>query len=141
MPDLRDITARILRDILSAFGLLTRLPLPDHQTSGAGSAWAWPLVGAGLGGLAALMAGLGMWLGLTPGVVAVLVLALGAAMTGGLHEDGLSDTADGLFGGWTPAVPRRFQHSSALALSRCENKWQGPVFGGLGTRPEIRETG
>jgi len=103
LPDLRDITARILRDILSAFGLLTRLPLPDHQTSGAGSAWAWPLVGAGLGGLAALMAGLGMWLGLTPGVVAVLVLALGAAMTGGLHEDGLSDTADGLFGGWTPA--------------------------------------
>ena len=30
-----------------------------------------------------------------------MVLALGAILTGGLHEDGLSDTADGLFGGWT----------------------------------------
>jgi cobalamin synthase len=42
-----------------------------------------------------------LWLGVTPGVTAVLVLALGAMLTGGLHEDGLSDTADGLFGGWT----------------------------------------
>jgi len=36
-------------------------------------------------------------------VTAVLVLAFGAMLTGGLHEDGLSDTADGLFGGWTKA--------------------------------------
>ena len=33
----------------------------------------------------------------------MLVLALGAMLTGGLHEDGLSDTADGLYGGWTKA--------------------------------------
>jgi len=42
-------------------------------------------------------------LGVTPGVTAVLVLALSALLTGGLHEDGLSDTADGLYGGWTKA--------------------------------------
>jgi len=59
------------------------------------------VVGAALGGIAALVAGLALWLGFTPGVVAGLMLALGAILTGGLHEDGLSDTADGLFGGWT----------------------------------------
>jgi adenosylcobinamide-GDP ribazoletransferase len=97
----RDIAPRLLPDLLSGFALLTRLPLPDHQGTGAASAWSWPVVGAVLGGIAALVAGLALWLGLTPGVVAGLVLALGAMLTGGLHEDGLSDTADGLFGGWT----------------------------------------
>ena len=89
-------------DVLSAFALLTRLPLPDHTGTGAQSAWAWPLVGALLGALPAVAAGAALWLGLTPGVVAAMVLALGAILTGGLHEDGLSDSADGLFGGWTP---------------------------------------
>jgi adenosylcobinamide-GDP ribazoletransferase len=77
------------------------LPLPNHRGTGAGSAWAWPLVGAVLGACGAALASGALWLGVTPGVTAVLVLALGAMLTGGLHEDGLSDTADGLFGGWT----------------------------------------
>jgi adenosylcobinamide-GDP ribazoletransferase len=97
----RDIAPRLLPDLWSGFALLTRLPVPDHQPRGAASAWAWPLVGAALGGIAAVVAGLALWLGFTPGVVAGLMLALGAILTGGLHEDGLSDTADGLFGGWT----------------------------------------
>lgn len=101
MPDLRDIIARTLPDILSAFALLTRLPLPDHRATGAASAWAWPLVGAVLGAVTAAAGGLALWLGLTPGVAAALILAFGAFVTGGLHEDGLSDSADGLFGGWT----------------------------------------
>lgn len=101
MPTRRDIAPRILPDLWSAFALLTRLPVPDHKGTGAGSAWAWPVVGATLGALGAGLAGLALWLGLTPGIVAVLVLVLGAFLTGGLHEDGLSDTADGLFGGWT----------------------------------------
>jgi len=92
---------RLPSDLLSAFALLTRLPLPDHRGTGAASAWAWPLVGAVLGALAASLATAALWLGLTPGVVAVLVLGLLAMLTGALHEDGLSDTADGLYGGWT----------------------------------------
>ena len=101
MPTNRDIAPRILPDLWSASSLLTRLPVPNHQASGAASAWAWPLVGAVVGALAAVAGGLALWLGLTPGVAAVLVLVLGALLTGGLHEDGMSDTADGLFGGWT----------------------------------------
>ncbi len=101
MPPIRDIALRLPGDLLSAFALLTRLPLPNHRGTGAGSAWAWPLVGAVLGACGAALASGALWLGVTPGVTAVLVLALGAMLTGGLHEDGLSDTADGLFGGWT----------------------------------------
>ncbi len=101
MTPIRDIALRLPADILSAFALLTRLPLPNHRGTGAASAWAWPLVGAVLGALGAALASAALWLGVTPGVAAVLVLALGAMLTGGLHEDGLSDTADGLYGGWT----------------------------------------
>jgi adenosylcobinamide-GDP ribazoletransferase len=101
LPTLRDIGPQLLPDLWSAFALLTRLPVPDHRPTAAASAWAWPVVGAVLGALAAGFAGVALWLGLTPGVVSVGVLILLALMTGGLHEDGLSDTADGLFGGWT----------------------------------------
>jgi len=101
LPPFRDIALRLPGDLLSAFALLTRLPLPNHRGTGAGSAWAWPLVGAVLGACGAALASGALWLGVTPGVTAALVLALGAMLTGGLHEDGLSDTADGLFGGWT----------------------------------------
>lgn len=101
MPHVRDIALRLPADLLSAFALLSRLPLPNHQGTGAASAWAWPLVGAVLGALVAALASAALWLGVTPEVTAALVLAFGAMLTGGLHEDGLSDTADGLFGGWT----------------------------------------
>lgn len=103
MPPIRDIALKLPSDLLSAFALLTRLPLPDHQGTGAASAWAWPLVGAALGAMGAALASGVLWLGVTPGVAAALVLAAGAMLTGALHEDGLSDTADGLFGGWTRA--------------------------------------
>ena len=101
MTTLRDITHRLVPDLLSAAALLTRFPLPDHQGTGAASAWAWPLVGGLIGALAALGASVALALELTPGVVAAMTLALIAMLTGGLHEDGLSDSADGLFGGWT----------------------------------------
>ena len=101
MPPIRDIAMRLPADLLSAFALLSRLPVPNHQGTGAASAWAWPVVGAVLGAFVAALASVALWLGITPGVTAVLVLALGAILTGGLHEDGLSDCADGLYGGWT----------------------------------------
>ncbi|KAF0115392.1 MAG: adenosylcobinamide-GDP ribazoletransferase [Rhodobacteraceae bacterium] len=103
MTPIRDIALRLPADLLTAFALLSRLPLPNHQSTGAASAWAWPLVGAVLGALGAALAAAALWLGITPGVTAALVLALSAMITGGLHEDGLSDTADGLYGGWTKA--------------------------------------
>jgi adenosylcobinamide-GDP ribazoletransferase len=98
-----DIMARVWGDVLAAFGLLTRLPVPDHAPRGAAAAWAWPVAGAVVGALGALALQTAMWAGLTAGPAAALALAVMALATGGLHEDGLSDTADGLWGGHTPA--------------------------------------
>lgn len=99
---LRDIMAQLGDDLASGFGLLSRLPLPSRAFSGARSVWVWPLVGAVVGGAAGLAAWAGTAAGLPPGVTAAAVMAVTTLMTGAMHEDGLADSADGLFGGWTP---------------------------------------
>ena len=92
---------RPVEDLGAALGLLTRLPLGHMASRGARAAWAWPLAGAVVAGLAALAGWVAGVLGLTPALVAGLTLATGVAVTGALHEDGLADSADGLWGGWT----------------------------------------
>ncbi|MDD9718206.1 adenosylcobinamide-GDP ribazoletransferase [Dinoroseobacter sp. PD6] len=96
-----------LVDLGIALSLLSRVPVPqDHAAAGARAAqaaWAYPLVGAALGGAAG---GLG-WalaaLGVPAGPAAAVMLAALVMVTGALHEDGLADSADGLWGGWDAA--------------------------------------
>ncbi len=94
-------------DLLAALGLLTRFPVivdsDRAMARGAASAWAYPLVGVIIGVILAAATALMLWVGLPSGVVAGLVLALSVILTGAMHEDGLADAADGLWGGWTPA--------------------------------------
>jgi adenosylcobinamide-GDP ribazoletransferase len=91
-----------LRDPLRALVLLTRLPVPGADGErAAASAWAWPIAGLIVGGLAGGLAWLALLAGLTPGMAAGLALAAGMVMTGALHEDGLADCADGFWGGYT----------------------------------------
>ena len=90
-------------DLLSAFQFLTRIPLPSinyRPDSLASSVKFFPLVGACLGAMAALLhKGLGNHLApLASALVIVLFLVL---ITGALHEDGLADAADGFGGGHT----------------------------------------
>ncbi len=89
-------------DLAEALALLTRLPVKSAFARGARAAWAWPLAGA----VVALIAGGVGWLALTlhlsPPIVAALVIATQIALIGALHEDGLADTADGLWGGHDP---------------------------------------
>lgn len=100
-----DIALVNWRDVPAAIGLLTRLPVPvntAHATArGARAAWAYPLAGLAV----ALLLGLIGWLtgGLLPQVQAAVLLAVMVVVTGALHEDGLADTADGLWGGWDKA--------------------------------------
>jgi adenosylcobinamide-GDP ribazoletransferase len=87
-------------DLLAALGLLTRLPLPSGgRHRGAEAAWAWPLAGAAVGLIGAAVGMAALWAGLVPVLAAVLVIAAQVLATGALHEDGLADTADGLWGG------------------------------------------
>jgi adenosylcobinamide-GDP ribazoletransferase len=92
-----------IHDVATAFSLLSTLPVPvDHDEAGARMAtatWAYPLVGAALGALAAIIGNIAVYLGTPAGVAAALVLGILALSTGGMHEDGLADCADGLGGG------------------------------------------
>ena len=84
-----------------ALMLLTRLPagrLDDPPKTGD-AAWAFPFVGALVGLIAGVVCGIADWLGLPPLASALLALLAAAWVTGGLHEDGLADTADGFGGG------------------------------------------
>src|ERR1700759_5687818 len=94
-------------ELAAAFLLLTRLPLaalgrglPFPEPSRC--VWAYPIVGATVGAIAAAAFLLCSRLGLPPGLAAVWSLAASALATGALHEDGLADTAGGLGGGRPP---------------------------------------
>ncbi len=105
-PD--DTSALIaLSDLPAAVGLLSRLPVrvnTDRATArGAKAAWAYPLAGALIAMLAGCVAQIALWLGLPVALVAGLTLGTLVITTGALHEDGLSDSADGLWGGWDTA--------------------------------------
>ena len=91
-----------LAGFLSAISFFTRLrvyPKARLAPQLAASAWAFPLAGAVVGAVAALvflisqLAGLGIW------PAALFSVLAGVFLTGALHEDGLADTADALFGG------------------------------------------
>jgi len=92
-----------MADIAVAFSLLSRLPVPLTPETAAARAthavWAYPIVGAVLGALSSGLALAFFHSGIAGGPAAALVLLAMALLTGGLHEDGLGDSADGLFGG------------------------------------------
>jgi adenosylcobinamide-GDP ribazoletransferase len=94
-------------DLPAALGLLTRLPVvvdgPRAMDRGAASAWTYPLVGVVLGVILAAATAVMLAVGIPSGIVAGLVLAGSVVMTGAMHEDGLADSADGLWGGWNKA--------------------------------------
>ncbi|MFJ8136173.1 adenosylcobinamide-GDP ribazoletransferase [Streptomyces sp. NPDC096013] len=85
-----------------AFGTLTVLPVTvtrwDRGAARAGMLAA-PLVGVVVGGCAAGLGLLLLFLGASPLLAAVGSVAVPAVLTRGLHLDGLADTADGLGSG------------------------------------------
>ena len=86
-----------------AMAVLTRLPVgtetQDEPGAIAAAGWAFPLVGAGIGGIVAMTFFVAELIGCSALVAALLALLVGIALTGAFHEDGLADTADGFGGG------------------------------------------
>ena len=86
-----------------AVGFLTRLPAGGSVTAEPGAlaraAWAFPVVGILIGLIGGIAFAIGDRLGLPINAMALLAVAVTVLMTGGLHEDGLADTMDGLGGG------------------------------------------
>ncbi|MFH0176897.1 adenosylcobinamide-GDP ribazoletransferase [Streptomyces cacaoi] len=85
-----------------AFGTLTVLPVRvtrwDREAARGGMLNA-PVVGLVVGGCAAGLGLLLLYLGTSPLLAAVASAAVPAVLTRGLHLDGLADTADGLGSG------------------------------------------
>lgn len=95
---------RLIRLLGVAVQLLTRFPvrLSDVNDGDLRAAIAfYPLVGILVAAIGiATRATAAPLLGNTPATV--LAVAAMVLSTGAFHEDGLADTADGLWGGWTP---------------------------------------
>ena len=97
---------RQARLFLCALQFLTRLPVP--RLRGFEPEWIarstpyYPVVGWVVGAICAgvLLLASRFWPGLPAAAIAI---AAGVLVTGGFHEDGLADTADGLGGGQDPA--------------------------------------
>jgi adenosylcobinamide-GDP ribazoletransferase len=87
-------------EIRLALAFLTRLPLPLRREAAAqplgAAVRAFPLVGLLVGAAGALVYAVADLLGLSSSIAALLAIGAMVILTGGLHEDGLADSADGL---------------------------------------------
>jgi adenosylcobinamide-GDP ribazoletransferase len=102
---MNSLTGRsLVRDVAFCLIFFTRLPLPHIDLKDAklaASIWAAPVVGLIVAIIGALVYAMATLLGLPPAPSAALAVAATLLVTGCLHEDGLSDTADGFGGGTT----------------------------------------
>jgi adenosylcobinamide-GDP ribazoletransferase len=119
LPDMRaGLFRQRAEEFGLALGLLTRLPLPAFTLNGratiASAFWAFPLAGAAIGILAAIVFWLSLAAGLSGTVAAILAVAAALLAGGGLHEDGFGDFWDGLGGGETRDAKLEIMRDSRL---------------------------
>jgi adenosylcobinamide-GDP ribazoletransferase len=104
-------------ELAASAALLTRLPVGGLVPAGvdfARSVWGYPVVGVGIGFAGGLVNWATMRCGLSPALAAAWTLAALVLLTGGFHEDGLADTADGFGGGRTPARKLEIMRDSRI---------------------------
>ena len=114
-----------MRSLIAAIRFLTRLPMPGPATMAtdlpAAIGW-FPLVGALVGvAIAGAYLGLAQWW--PPSIAAVLAVAGGLLLTGGFHEDAVSDAADGLGGGTDRERTVAIMHDSRVGAFGVMGLW------------------
>ncbi|GIU05550.1 MULTISPECIES: adenosylcobinamide-GDP ribazoletransferase [unclassified Shewanella] len=100
-----------------AMGFFTRIPMPkwievDADKLNKASRY-FGLVGLLVGAISALVYSL-MLYWVSPSIAIVVAMITSVLVTGGFHEDGLADTADGLGGGWTVEAKLNIMKDSRL---------------------------
>jgi adenosylcobinamide-GDP ribazoletransferase len=94
---------RRLGELLIAAQFFTRLPLgvalPPQPGALARASWVFPIVGAVIGIVCGVAYAIARAFAFPLLAAALIAVAAGVLVTGGLHEDGLADTVDGLGGG------------------------------------------
>lgn len=104
-------------DIAISIAFFTRLPLPYFDVPGrklGDAIWAAPLAGLAVALIAWLVVVIAGFFNVPAAVAAALALATAMLVTGCLHEDGLSDVADGFGGGKTVEEKLEIMHDSRL---------------------------
>jgi adenosylcobinamide-GDP ribazoletransferase len=88
----------MINNVISAIRILTAVPIPGKDCEKIENAlYAFPVVGALLGGILWLLAGIPM-----PNMaLAAILLTAQTLLTRGFHLDGMADAADGFGGGYT----------------------------------------
>jgi adenosylcobinamide-GDP ribazoletransferase len=84
----------IWQDLMTGLGFFTRLPVRPGDMALSEAARLFSVIGALIGLGATLIYVLGLWIGLSSLMSAILAIAATALVTGALHEDGLADFAD-----------------------------------------------
>nr|MDJ0732385.1 adenosylcobinamide-GDP ribazoletransferase [Crocosphaera sp.] len=83
--------------LLGAIIFYTIIPLPNHWPKNFQSIARWsPIIGLTIGGILGIGDTLLDWMGFPLTVRSALMIGLGIYLTGGLHLDGVMDSADGL---------------------------------------------
>lgn len=105
--------------ILISLSFFTRLPFgrfspPMDSVPLSQLVWAFPIAGAVIGAFSAAAYALLLAIGLAPLMAGILTVAFQLWVTGGLHEDGLADTADGFAGGYTTQSRLRIMKDSSI---------------------------
>lgn len=97
-------TLRRINEVRMGFLILTRIPvgrIKGEVPTMAASCWGWPLIGAFIGLVAAVVGQAAMACGFSGTISALLAVIVTVLLTGAIHEDGLADLFDGLGGGRT----------------------------------------
>lgn len=117
-------TFSVRKGLYASVVFLTRLPAPAWpeaaKASLAQSMWAFPVAGTLVATIAGVAYAACAELGCDPLVSALVAIGALIVATGGLHEDGLADLADGVWGGSSPAARLAIMSDSRIG-----------AFGGL----------